>query len=388
MEMGAVSTYFYRSVHTGTLLYASLPRGTFTLPAHVTQQMVFVFVAAGSGITPIMGMLRAIDRMPEAQRPLAQLHYASKSPRDIIFGDELDQMDPDETWLNQRHYLSSRHERMTVDEILAGAGTMSKRAYWYVCGPDALKHELLAKLARIGVPPARIHSEIFATQGGPAYRVEARGGRGVGGSLRVADTGALLDVEPSETLLTALERHGYRPEFSCRVGSCGTCKLRVLEGQVDPVGEALSGPERAAGYVLSCIARPVGDVTIASGGRPPAGTARIAAVAGAGGGPLAAHAAAIMRTRVAAFVGASALLIGSWNLTDHRPASWGPPAAVASGAQTSVVATQPLGTPRPSTTVTAGGKRASTATPARPTPTPQPTPKPKPVCTSTPSNQC
>jgi ferredoxin-NADP reductase len=400
MEMGAVSTYFYQSVRAGTLLYSSLPRGTFTLPPIVDPDMVFVFVAAGSGVTPIMGMMRAIARMPEEQQPLAQLHYASKSPDDIIFGDELAEMDPDQTWLHQRHYLSSRRERMTVDEILGRAGTMGRRAHWYVCGPEALKRELQEKLARQGVPPAQIHSEIFATQAGPAYRVDGRAGSSAGGGLRIADTGAVLDVQPGETLLTALERQGYHPEFSCRAGACGTCKLKLVAGQVDSAGEALSSADRAAGYVLSCIARPMGDVTLASGGRPPAGTARIAAVAGGGSGR---RAGSVTRTRVAAFVGASALLLGSWNLTDHRPLSWAAQAAGASPtAASSVVATLPAGA-----TVTVGHSGAPTATlvPGRPTPTPvpgqptatpgpkptatpPPTPKPTPTCKSTPSKPC
>src|SRR5690242_8096892 len=58
MQKGAVSTYFYQSVQPGTLLYSSLPRGTFTLPGRVSPEMPFVFVAMGSGITPLMGMLR------------------------------------------------------------------------------------------------------------------------------------------------------------------------------------------------------------------------------------------------------------------------------------------------------------------------------------------
>jgi CDP-4-dehydro-6-deoxyglucose reductase, E3 len=79
MQMGAVSNYFYQSVQPGTLLYASLPRGTFTLPSRVSPEMAFVFVAMGSGITPLMGMLRALRRLPERERPLVQLHYASRS---------------------------------------------------------------------------------------------------------------------------------------------------------------------------------------------------------------------------------------------------------------------------------------------------------------------
>ena len=152
-----------------------------------------------------------------------------------------------------------------------------------MCGPEQLKRELTSHLHKRGVPDSAIHSEIFATKSGPAYRVEGRGGSSVGGSLIVEETGATLDVKPQETLLVALERHGYRPSFSCRAGACGECKLRVTSGQVDPVGEALSASERKEGYVLGCLAHPIGDVSIASGGRPPAGVSRVAGFSGGGG---------------------------------------------------------------------------------------------------------
>jgi ferredoxin-NADP reductase len=358
MDQGAVSTYFYTWVREGTLLYASLPRGTFTLPPDLGPEMTLVFVAAGSGITPIMGMLRALDKLPPNESPLAQLHYASRAPQDIIFGDELAEMDPRGHWLSQRHYLSSEKNRMTADAILARTGSMGAKAHWYMCGPEQLKKELTHHLTRRGVPESRIHSEIFATKSGPAYRVEARGGSSVGGSLVVEETGATLDVRPEETLLTALERHGYKPSYSCRAGACGECKLRVTLGQVDPVGEALSSAERKDGYVLGCLAHPIGDVTIVSGGRPPAGVSRVPGFMPAAGSSSSGRTlVATSFTRVATLVSASALLLGAWNLTNHRPLAW----MVAAAANNTTSNNSPLasngggGTTQPGSTATSGG---------------------------------
>jgi len=130
IEMGAVSTHFYKLVREGTLLYSSLPRGTFTLPSDLQPESALMMIAMGSGITPIMGMLRALARWSPEERPLVQLHYASRSADDMIFGAELDAMDPDQTWLRQRHYLSSEGNRMTVDTIVTSAGRMARRAHW------------------------------------------------------------------------------------------------------------------------------------------------------------------------------------------------------------------------------------------------------------------
>ncbi len=226
MQMGAVSNYFYQSVQQGTLLYASLPRGTFTLPGRLTPEMAFVFVATGSGITPIMGMLRAIRRLPAQERPLVQLHYASRTPDDIIYGDELNEMDPDRIWLRQLHYVSSEGYRMTVDDILDYAGPAAVRAHWYMCGADNFKRELQTELEAMGVSVRQIHTEVFGSQHGPAYRVGQSVASTEPTDLFIADTGDALNVEPGETLLAALERNGYHPEFSCRAGICGSCKLR------------------------------------------------------------------------------------------------------------------------------------------------------------------
>lgn len=398
MDGGAVSNYFYDSVRSGTLLYSSLPRGTFTLPPGIQPEMVLVMAAVGSGITPIMGMLRAISRMAPARRPLVQLHYASRSWDDVIFGDELDAMDREETWLRQWHYLSSERSRMTADAILRRAGNMASRSHWYMCGPEALKRDLHARLSRVGVPSEQVHSEIFATKPGPAYRVDGRAASGVGGQMTIEETGAVLDVRPNETLLNALERHGYRPDFSCRAGACGACRLQMLAGQVDPVGEALSDAERDEGYVLSCIARPIGDVTIASGGRPPAGVSRRPGAASKAA--TATRGATRTLVRASALAGVGAIVLGSWNLTNHRPPSWGTASAAPQPTVTPTTATSsPSPAPTAAHTPTGGTGAKPTATPqqvqAKPTPTavtiaptPTPTPKPAPTCVSTPSKPC
>jgi ferredoxin-NADP reductase len=419
---GAVSTYFYDHVEAGTLLYASIPRGGFTLPADLSPDHVLSFVAVGSGITPIRGMLRALAALPPDERPLTQLFYASRSHDEVIYGDELAEIDLKGTWLRQLWYISSEGNRLSVEEMLARTGRMTQRAHWYICGPETLKRELQTALEELGVPAGQYHAELFAASTGPAYQVAAGANANAGGTLRIVQTGQELDVEPQETVLAALERHGYSPAFSCRAGACGACKLRVREGQVEPVGEVLSDSDRAAGYVLSCIAHPLGDVTLEAGGTPPKGVPIVAAVAGSGGGGTSSERATV---RVAALASAALLLAGSWKMTDHRPYSWDVAAAVSSSSQSGQTGTsgsggpstqasptggtnsggEPAptmanggGLPAPSATRSSGGGPAPTATKssggggASPTATPvataKPTPKPTPTCHSTPSKPC
>jgi ferredoxin-NADP reductase len=317
---GVGSNYLHDTVREGTLLYASQPRGLFTLPARVDAAMQVIFVAVGSGITPIMGMLRALAQMPAAQRPQVQLHYASRQPNQTIFLNELEALDPQQTWLRRRYYFSSQGVRLSPQVALASAGGQPWRFHWYICGPETLKHDLLWTLTNARVPAEQLHSEVFtsplslARASGPILR---RVDGAVTARVRVAETGAALSLRADETLLEGLERHGYQPDYSCRAGACGTCKLRVLAGQVSPTGNALTPAERRAGYVLSCVAHPLGDVTIASGGQPPApGRAGLPAAGGR------AHRQALVRRmRVLTAVGALGLMLGVWNLTTNQQSS-------------------------------------------------------------------
>jgi ferredoxin-NADP reductase len=98
---GVISTFLIEHVRPGTTLRASLPQGTFALPKPLRRSQPLIFVAGGSGITPIYAMLRGIARLDPAERPSVCLHYAYHSPADAIFGRELAALDPDGSWLTQ-----------------------------------------------------------------------------------------------------------------------------------------------------------------------------------------------------------------------------------------------------------------------------------------------
>jgi ferredoxin-NADP reductase len=262
---GVVSRYLYDSIRPGMLLQASAPAGTFTLPGDVGAQNQLILIALGSGITPIYGMLRAIARLAPNMRPRVQLHYAYHSPADGIYAREITALDPQRTWLAQYHYVSTQGVHLTPNLVWKQAGA-PERAEWYVCGPAAFKRNLDSALAHYGVPAKRFHAEIFTTM--RASNTSATSARMARSRVRLADRNEALEARPGETLLELLERNGYHPQFSCRVGSCGTCKLRRVSGQVHEVTDidpsVLSPQERAQGYVLSCVSQPAGDVVLAS----------------------------------------------------------------------------------------------------------------------------
>lgn len=266
---GIVSGHIHTHIRPGMLLNASLPQGHFTLPRHIQSGDTLIFVAAGSGITPIYGMLRALARMAPSQRPHVLLHYAYRSAEDGIYVRDLATLDPQHAWLTQYHYVSATGHRLRAEQVLATAGAAVPTAEWYICGPAGLRQSMQAAVRGRGAPEERIHVETFASP----IRHEAAPARSgkIAGQVWLADSGAILAARPHETILETLERGGYAPDFECRAGACGTCKLRMLSGQVrNGDGGGLTRAEHAAGYVLACSAEPVGNITLASAGVPAA----------------------------------------------------------------------------------------------------------------------
>lgn len=329
---GLGSGYLHDRVTPGTTLPVSLPGGTFTLPQPqaISAAKSLVFVAAGSGITPIYGMLRALAALPPERRPHAQLHYAYHSPQDAIYNDAITALDPQGTWLRQWRYISTARQRMSAAQVVQLAGAQAPYADWYLCGPTDLMGAVESTARQVGAAPEHIHTERFYSP--PQRAAQTAVGGATVARVRVAETGATLASHTGETLLETLERHGYEADFSCRAGSCGTCRLKVLGGRVkNPNGQALTPAERAAGYVESCVAQPVGDVTIALDGvaSPPAATRATRAVPAAGAKTGAKGRAAVAASRGAGrattrrrlrwtLAVASIALFGTvWNLTNH-----------------------------------------------------------------------
>ena len=265
-EAGAVSTFLYDRAVPGMVVWATPPRGTFTLPEPLSPDEPLIFVAAGTGIAPCLGMLRALAGLPQGRRPRAQLHYASRSQADVIHGRELAARASDGQWLEVWHYLAAEGARLTPETAIERAGTLAAGASWYICGPGMLQRTMRDGVARRGIADERVHTEVFdpEPERRPRSRPLARGA--VVGHVRIVETGAQLDVRGDETLLAALERQGQRLPSSCRAGECGICAVQLLAGSVRDKGGGLTPEERTEGYVLACTARPEGDVTLAVSG--------------------------------------------------------------------------------------------------------------------------
>ena len=235
---GLVSSHLVRATPVGSVLRLRPPTGGFVLPVTPTRSPLFL--TAGSGVTPVMGMLRA-RRMPQA----VHLHSA-RSPDDMLFAAEL---------RGYGHRLIERHTQVQgrldpaeLDELVPDWG---ERETW-ACGPAGLLEAAEQHWQAQGVADL-LHVERFALpRPGP-------GAGGAGGTVTYARTGLTADTStaPSTTLLDAGEAAGALLPSGCRMGICLGCVVPLLSGQVRDVRtDAVHG--EPGDLVQTCISSPAG----------------------------------------------------------------------------------------------------------------------------------
>lgn len=260
IEGGRFSTHVHRNLRPGDRLAVCGPSGTFHTEPRPPDQIVLV--AAGSGVTPMMSMIRARLADRPGRDRIALLH-SSRSAEETIFGDELTRLakdNPDR--LSVTHVLTGRDGRLDADGVRRWVTGLSpaRDAHYYVCGPGPLMDTVQGVLAGLGVPDELVHQEHYTSARGtgtvatvPQEMTVERDGRPVG----------TVVVEPGQTLLDAGLAAGLPMPYSCTVGNCGDCVVRLRGGEVAQ-GEpnCLTPGQRADGYVLTCVGRPLSKVTL------------------------------------------------------------------------------------------------------------------------------
>lgn len=261
---GRVSTYLHEHLRAGDVIPVLGPSGEFTVAPDPAARRELVLVAGGSGITPILAILRAVLAHEPGSR--ATLLFGNRRPEDILFRATLDELAARHERLAIRHVLEEpgataatrgRLDRATVAaELDAIAPTVD--AEYYVCGPAAAMTAVRDELVARGVPAARIHEERFAT-------AERKAGPRAAQTLTIRKGARVQDlVVPADaTLLDAGLAAGVAMPFSCAMGGCGACAVQLVDGTVDlDEPNCLSGDERARGRILTCVARPTSACTV------------------------------------------------------------------------------------------------------------------------------
>ncbi|MGW3288868.1 2Fe-2S iron-sulfur cluster-binding protein [Streptomyces sp. NPDC001002] len=260
VEGGRFSTHVHHGLRPGDRIAVRGPSGSFHAPPQPPDEVVLV--AAGSGVTPMMSMIRTrlTDR---SGRDRIALLYSSRSAQEVIFTDELTRLakeHPDR--LSVTHVLTCRDGRLDEDGIrrwVTGLSPASDARY-YTCGPEPLMATVRTVLSGLRVPNELVHHESYTssadtgtTATAPQEMVVEENGHPVG----------TVVVEPGQTLLDAGLAAGLPMPYSCTVGNCGDCIVRLRGGEVtqnEP--NCLTEQQKADGYVLTCVGCPLSKVTL------------------------------------------------------------------------------------------------------------------------------
>lgn len=229
------SRSLHDDVRVGDILEVAAPANTFALqPAER-----YVLIAGGIGITPIRAIAAELRARGNGQ---VEVVYLSRTPEDTAY---LDEFTADGALVHH----SSEHGRLDLWPLVAEP---DDNARIYCCGPTALIDEVVA--LTMHWRPSRIHIEDFAG-------VEALGGRVAPFTAVWEPTGAAVDVSADRSLLTALRSSGIEVDSSCESGTCGSCRLRLVEGAADHRDLVLSAEEREH-WIMPCVSRATGDALV------------------------------------------------------------------------------------------------------------------------------
>ncbi|HYQ65036.1 2Fe-2S iron-sulfur cluster-binding protein [Actinophytocola sp.] len=255
VEGGRFSTHVHRNLRAGDRLSVRGPSGSFHADPAAAHDVVLI--AAGSGVTPMMSIIRT----QRAGGRIALL-YSNSTEEEVIFGDELRRLEKETPErLSVTHVLTRRHGRLDaagVRDWLTGLRPPEDARY-YLCGPEGLMETVRDVLTERGVPDERVHREryvsgdVTATATVPREMVVEDGAHEVGSVV----------VEPGQTLLDAGLAAGLPMPYSCTVGNCGDCMVRLRAGEVAMNGpNCLTPQQKADGYILTCVGCPMSRVTL------------------------------------------------------------------------------------------------------------------------------
>jgi ferredoxin-NADP reductase len=251
MPEGKLSAHLVNGLDPGTIVRLALPEGDFVLPDPPPAKMLFL--VGGSGVTPVMAMLRTMDRRSQSNgraMPDVVMHYSSPTEDRMIFRDEL-------AALEERHDGLTVHRLHTdVDGMLELADLdricpdWRERETW-ACGPGPMLDAIDEHFESAGLEK-RLHLERFS--------LKLAGDGGEGGTITFRTSGKTAEADGATTVLEAGEQAGVGMPFGCRMGICHTCTLTLVEGTIRDLrnGDEFDQPNE---QVQTCVTVPVGACT-------------------------------------------------------------------------------------------------------------------------------
>ncbi len=279
---GVFSNWINEHLKPGDTINVMAPQGRFFVPIEPQAERHHLGIAGGSGITPILSIMKTV--LAREPRSRFTLVYGNRSLKSTMFKEELEDLkDRYMTRVALHHVFSDEHtdapinmgimDRQKIGEFLRALVPASSVHHAYVCGPFQMNDEAEAALLAAGMPEQGIHIERFGVaqqQAGTVGAVlhEAKPGDAEQARVVLIRDGLRREIQFSRdqpSILDCASAAGIEVPFSCTSGVCGTCRARVLEGDVRMERNfALGKDEVAAGFVLTCQAHPMTERVVLS----------------------------------------------------------------------------------------------------------------------------
>ena len=266
---GAVSRHIVDLLKVGELVEAAGPVGKFTFDG--TEAESIVLISAGVGITPMVSIIRYLT---ERSWPGDIFFiYTCRTPADFIFANEvaaLQQRNPKlrvavtMTRVEGTDWKGSRG-RLTRELLTQTVPGLASRSI-HICGPETMIEATKALLTELGVPPDQVKSELFgATKPGPAAAGTTATPTVIatGPQVTFSKNNKSAKIREGQTVLELSEELAIGIENSCRIGTCGLCKVKMTFGEVTmAVEDSLDDDDKTNGIILACQAIPKGDIAV------------------------------------------------------------------------------------------------------------------------------
>ena len=274
---GAFSTWINERAKPGQTIEVMPPMGHFNVPLDPRHRKHYLGFAAGSGITPILSIVKTTLLTEPASR--FTLFYGNRSAATVMFREELS--DLKDRFLDRLNLvyvmsrepqdiavLNGRIDQQKADALLAHWVDLDGIDTAFVCGPDGMMQAVSRSLQQRGFPKSRIKIELFAASiPKHEHRVHAPPEAGhaqctvtaiLDGSVREFSL-----EKTKENIIDAALKQGIELPYSCKGGVCSTCRAKLVEGEVDmDANFALEDYELARGFILCCQSYPVTDKVV------------------------------------------------------------------------------------------------------------------------------
>jgi len=263
IEKGVFSNYAYQSLAPGDTLEVTPPEGSFVLNTNNNQSKNYLAFAAGSGITPVLSMIKTV--LENESKSTFTLIYGNKTAKSTIFKNELDLLAKKFiarfnikyafTQEENSGTISGRINKKTTHYIVREKFNHLKFDAAFICGPEAMINEVTTTLTEDGFLKENINYELFVSS---ASTKDVNISEGVSEiTVLVDDEETTFTMDQKDTILAASLRQNLDAPYSCQGGVCSSCMGKVTYGEaVMSSNSILSDSEIEEGLVLTCLAHP------------------------------------------------------------------------------------------------------------------------------------